>query len=52
MLIGFVKAMLNHCKLESETLTQFRQEFARLTDADKAWFREQFTREFGYKIVG
>ena len=49
--ITFLKAMVNHLKLPSESLTDFRREYSRLTERDKLDLRQQFEREFGYTVV-
>jgi len=48
MQIGFIKALMQHTKLDSESLTDFRNQYSRLSDEDKAWFKERFTIEYGY----
>ncbi len=49
--ISLTKALLQHCKLESETTADFAAQLKTLTDADKAWFRDRFTVEYGYEIA-
>ena len=40
----FMKAMLS-LKMESESLTDFRQQYAKLTQEDKEWFRKAFEKK-------
>ena len=48
--ITLVKALLNHCKRDGESLSEFRAEFAKLSEDDKAWFAERFTKEYQYNV--
>jgi hypothetical protein len=45
---GFIKAMLM-LRMSGESLTQFRNEFARLSEDDKTWFKDRFKIEYGWE---
>lgn len=44
-------ALLFHTRRRGEFLGEFREQVRALSDADRAWFAQQFAKEFEYEIV-
>ncbi len=48
--ITLVMALKDHCSPQGESLTDFRNEYKRLTEEDKVWFRAAFAAQ-GIELI-